>query len=252
MAQGNFDACMAITALWEGGWSDHKADPGGKTNWGITQATLGLYLGRPASAAEIRALTKDRAKEIYRKLFWNGIGAEMLPPGVDAMCFDWGVNSGAARGKRAATDTANITDVAARVKTIGANRRRFFSAIITANSKLSVFRKGWANRVADVEAKAYRMALAFQGHRPDEIKRKMTVEASKSSTLATKKASQAQTTGGASVPAGGAAGATAHTFNPELLIFGLLVFGVCAFIAFMLWKSAQAEEARSAAFMGAA
>jgi lysozyme family protein len=71
MAVNNFEACHAVTAKWEGGWSDHAADPGGKTNWGITQATLGAYLRRPASAAEIRALTKEQAKAIYKKLFWT-------------------------------------------------------------------------------------------------------------------------------------------------------------------------------------
>ena len=101
MAANNFEACMAETAKWEGGWSDHAADRGGKTNWGITQATLGRALGRPASAAEIRALTKEQAKGIYKRIFWDGIGGDAMPKGVDLACFDWGVNSGESRGKKA-------------------------------------------------------------------------------------------------------------------------------------------------------
>src|ERR1051325_4202371 len=35
-----FPACLAVTLHWEGGYSDHKEDPGGKTNLGVTQKTL--------------------------------------------------------------------------------------------------------------------------------------------------------------------------------------------------------------------
>lgn len=31
-----FPICHPITAKWEGGWSDHKADPGSKTMYGVT------------------------------------------------------------------------------------------------------------------------------------------------------------------------------------------------------------------------
>jgi len=44
MAAGNFEKCHAVTAKWEGGWSDHPADPGGKTMYGITEAVYHAWL----------------------------------------------------------------------------------------------------------------------------------------------------------------------------------------------------------------
>lgn len=246
MAINNFEACHAHTAKWEGGWSDHSADPGGKTNWGITQATLGVYLGRPASAAEIRALTKEQAKLIYKKLFWNSIGAETMPRGVDMACYDWGVNSGPARGKKAFNDTAGILSPPARVKQIMASRRAFFAAIIARNGKLAAFRKGWANRAAGIEAAAYKMALTAQGMQPEVIAKQMQAEASQAGKTAAKKTKQA-TTAGSGAAVGGAATA-ASGWNWEMIAFGGVCVAIVGFVAFLAWRAVQAEKARAEAF----
>lgn len=47
----------------EGGF---VVDQGGPTNWGVTQRKLTGWLRRPASEAEVRALTREQATEIYR------------------------------------------------------------------------------------------------------------------------------------------------------------------------------------------
>ena len=51
----------------EGGFSDDPSDRGGATKYGITAATLGNWRGwmRPATAAEVQALTRVEAKAIY-------------------------------------------------------------------------------------------------------------------------------------------------------------------------------------------
>lgn len=51
----------------EGGFVDHPDDHGGATNFGITAATLGGWrgLGRSATAAEVKALTRVEAEQIY-------------------------------------------------------------------------------------------------------------------------------------------------------------------------------------------
>ena len=252
MAQGNFEPCHAVTAKWEGGWSDHAADPGGKTNWGITQATLGQYLGRPASAAEIRALTKEQAKAIYLRLFWNAIGAESMPRGVDLCCYDWGVNSGPARGKRAYADTAAVTDIAKRVKVIMAARRGFYAAIIARNGKLAAFRKGWANRTAGIEAVAYKWALQAQGLKPADVQRQMGAEAAQAGQQAAKKDKQGTAAGGGAVATGGGGAAVASSWDWQTLIFCGLVVGAISFVAYMAFRAARIERARATAFMGAA
>ena len=60
-----------ITALLEReqGFVDNLADSGGPTNWGVTQKKLGDVLGRPATLEDVRNLTREEARWIYRKDF---------------------------------------------------------------------------------------------------------------------------------------------------------------------------------------
>jgi Putative secretion activating protein len=51
----------------EGGFVAHPSDPGGPTNFGITQNTLGRFLGRFATVDDIRNLTEQMARAIYMK-----------------------------------------------------------------------------------------------------------------------------------------------------------------------------------------
>lgn len=165
-----FDACHAITAKWEGGWSDHPADPGGKTMYGITQATLSSWLGRPATATEIRSLTKTQALAIYRDRYWRPVSGDELPAGVDLCVYDFGVNSGPSRAVKslqtalgvkadgwvgeltiAALRNANPRDL---INTLCDRRLAFLKSLPTWGS----FGKGWANRVADIRKRAIAMA----------------------------------------------------------------------------------------------
>lgn len=166
-----FDACHDITAKWEGGWSDHKADPGGKTNWGITQATLSAHLGRPATGDEIRSLTKERAKAIYAAEYWDRVGGDALPPGVDLCVYDFGVNSGPGRAvkslqaalgvkadgwvgdeTRTAAWDANRADL---INRLCDRRLAFLRGLGTYNT----FGRGWENRVRDIRKQATQMAV---------------------------------------------------------------------------------------------
>jgi lysozyme family protein len=49
----------------EGGYSERPNDPGGPTNWGITQAELAIVRGRAVSPAEVKALPEEEARQIY-------------------------------------------------------------------------------------------------------------------------------------------------------------------------------------------
>lgn len=50
----------------EGGYVNHPADRGGATCWGITEAVARAHGYRGA----IRALPRDEAAAIYRRLYW--------------------------------------------------------------------------------------------------------------------------------------------------------------------------------------
>src|SRR5262249_23653364 len=81
----------------EGGYSNHPADPGGPTNYGITLADARAYWKRDATAADVRAMPRDVARQIYRTKYWTAPPGTHLPAGVDYAVFDYGVNSGIGR-----------------------------------------------------------------------------------------------------------------------------------------------------------
>ena len=81
-----FDQAFERLIGHEGGYVNHPADPGGETNFGISKRT---YPGE-----DIRGMTLQRAKTLYRRDFWGPAGCDALPPGVQFNVFDMAVNSG--------------------------------------------------------------------------------------------------------------------------------------------------------------
>lgn len=88
MAAANFERALALVLQHEGGFSDHPSDPGGATMMGITQATLGAWRGQPVTRADIRALSREEARAIYRIRYWNAVAGDELPAGLDLAAFD--------------------------------------------------------------------------------------------------------------------------------------------------------------------
>lgn len=79
----------------EGGFSDHPADRGGPTRWGITQA---VARGQ-GYTGDMRQLPRDTAAAIYRRLYWLRPGFEGVAaraPLIAAELFDTGINMGPA------------------------------------------------------------------------------------------------------------------------------------------------------------
>lgn len=91
---GNFDACCNFSLRQEGGFCDVQGDPGGATNHGITMAELSAVLGRPATVADVRALTTAKAEAIYKPQYWDAVNGNGLPVGVDQLTMDFGINAG--------------------------------------------------------------------------------------------------------------------------------------------------------------
>lgn len=98
MAAVNFPAALKFVLEHEGGWSNHPADPGGATNFGITLATYRRWRDRPAlTAGDLRDIGHDEVRAIYEVEYWNAVHADELPSGVDLAVFDMGVNAGVRR-----------------------------------------------------------------------------------------------------------------------------------------------------------
>jgi lysozyme family protein len=176
----NWDKAFAEVIKSEGGYVNHPRDPGGPTNLGITQATLSQYLGRHASIQDVKNLTKEKVKPIYKRRFWDAIRGDELPGGVDYAVYDFAVNSGVSRAARylqsvvgvkqdgeigpATIAAANRYSAADVVKKLVAKRRGFLMGLRTWRT----FGKGWNRRVVAVQALALQMAppatgVAFAG-----------------------------------------------------------------------------------------
>jgi lysozyme family protein len=79
----------------EGGFSNHPADRGGPTRWGVTEAVARAH----GYAADMRGFPRSEAVAIYRRLYWQKPGYDrvsLLMPKVAAELFDTGVNMGPA------------------------------------------------------------------------------------------------------------------------------------------------------------
>lgn len=164
-----FEACLSHVLKSEGGYSNHPADRGGPTNFGITQEVLASYRGRPASPDDVKNLTRDEAAKIYELRYWNVMNLHRIrSKKIALILFDQGVNGGPATaikmlqtvlnesfGERLAVDgiLGNKTDVAVATapeaqlcrKLIRAAQLRY-ADICVKNPTQLVFLKGWLNR----------------------------------------------------------------------------------------------------------
>lgn len=181
MAAESFDRALALVLDLEGGFVQDSRDPGGATKYGITRATLARARGRPASVAEVRALTRQEAGAIYRKSYWSAVGGDMLPAGLDLATFDLGINSGPAHAIKALQTALGLTaggglgpathaalavcDPAAIVRRMTADRLGFMRRLST----WTAFGRGWTARVTRVERESLALARgspAVPAHRP--------------------------------------------------------------------------------------
>lgn len=233
-----FSTCHAITAKWEGGWSNHPADPGGKTMYGVTEAVYHAWLKAQGKKAKpVRNITKDEALAIYRQNYWRPTAVRYnLRPGVDLATYDAAVNSGVSRGVKWLLASVGGSD-ATTVKRICAKRLSFVRALKT----WATFGKGWTNRVTDIEAKGVAMALAAAG--TVSVPEKLNEEAKSADT---KSKTQA---GGAGA---GGAGAAGSVTQPELdptggWVLVAILAAAAVFVVFMVYRS-HVNRRRAAAY----
>lgn len=83
----------------EGGFVNDPDDPGGATNYGVTIHTmrrLGLDLDRDGDidVADVKALTRDQAADIFEREYFRKTGISRLPEIVQASVYDMNVNAG--------------------------------------------------------------------------------------------------------------------------------------------------------------
>ncbi len=142
----------------EGGYSDHAADPGGKTRYGVTEAVAREVGYR----GDMRELPLELAQRIYKERYWDAVQAEALPPDVRYIVFDGAVNSGVAQSSKWLQRACGVKDdgvigpitirAASTLHSEGL-RRRILAQRLRFMAKLPnwpAFSRGWANRICDL------------------------------------------------------------------------------------------------------
>lgn len=154
----NFDAAFDLILKHEGGFSDHAADPGGKTRYGITEAVAREVGYR----GDMRELPLDLAKRIYKDRYWDTVKAEQLPPAVRYVVFDAAVNSGPGQAVKWLQRALGVADdgvigpktlAAANAANPDALRMRMLSQRLRFMAGLTnwpAFSRGWAIRIASL------------------------------------------------------------------------------------------------------
>ena len=113
----------------------------GPTKFGINGKSNGL------SDDQVKNLTLDKARDIYRKKYWNAIDADNLDPSMRAMAFDTAVNQGVDTAKRLLKDSGGDVTKFAQL------RREAYTKLVQSNpEKYQQYEKGWMARVDRMES----------------------------------------------------------------------------------------------------
>jgi len=172
MAAENWEKAFQAVLKHEGGFVNHPKDPGGMTNLGVTKKVWEEFVGREVDEREMRALTPDVVKPLYKKNYWDKIKGDQLPSGVDYAAYDLAVNSGTGRAAKYLQRIAGVPDdgvigpksmdailACDPVETVDAicdMRLDFLQRLPT----WGTFGKGWGRRVEEVKAIGTQMAKA--------------------------------------------------------------------------------------------
>lgn len=148
----DFDTAMKRLLPHEGGYVNDPRDPGGETKFGISK--------RSYPKVDIKNLTWDQAKAIYKRDFWDKIEGDSLPMVVSYQLVDAAINSGIDRSSRwvqravGATQDGDIgpaTVAAIRATDPNDIAFRFLGFRLQFMTDLGTwerFGKGWARRIA--------------------------------------------------------------------------------------------------------
>lgn len=82
----NFDLAFNFIIKFEQGYVDNPKDKGGPTKYGISE--------RAYPDEDIRGLTLSRAREIYKRDYWDKLNLDAFPDRIRLALFDSGVNCG--------------------------------------------------------------------------------------------------------------------------------------------------------------
>jgi len=164
MPTPGFVASLPFVLRWEGGFVDHPADPGGRTNKGVTQRTYDQWrLRQGLPRRDVRFIEDDEVERIYEAGYWFPPRCDLLARQLDLVQFDTAVNMGPGRAVRMlqaavgadvdgdfGPETARrvaASDVGETLRVYCERRESYYRELVQRRPELGVFLRGWLNRL---------------------------------------------------------------------------------------------------------
>ena len=158
-----FEKALGHVLKVEGGFVNHPDDPGGATNFGVTQAVYDAWrrtVSMPTRS--VRNISHAEVRTIYHTHYWITARCELLPEPIGEIHFDGAVNHGPTQAARILQRAAGVpADGIIGPVTVGAAERmhpdqllmsriEFYRAICNRRPASRAFLLGWLNRIASV------------------------------------------------------------------------------------------------------
>lgn len=176
MTAANFQKCLQLVLVSEGGNDDDPDDPGGRTSRGITQREYDAFRkNNPGLPADVFVAPQSAIADIYDTSYWQPFSPQ-CPDGVDYVFFDVSVLSGPGRAAKwlqralgvdddghigvitlTALKAAVPKDVIVKMSGFRADN---YNELVADNPRLKKFLKGWLGRTNRVQTDALAMAAA--------------------------------------------------------------------------------------------
>ncbi len=156
-----FNDIIEVVLEHEGGYVNDPQDPGGETNFGIAK--------RSHPDVDIKNLTKEGAKEIYKEVYWDKNKVESLPEELWHIYFDMCVNQGKSRAVKIIQRAVNgkggsltvdggmgpmtiaaIGKSRVELDRVRAYRVKYYADLVTRKPDLERFYFGWFKRALEV------------------------------------------------------------------------------------------------------
>ena len=160
-----FDEAFRRLIGHEGGYSTDRRDPGNWTGGKVGVGTLkGTKFGLAANTypnLDIKNLTLEQAKEIYKKDWWDKLGGHGLHSAITFQLWDFAINAGRSRAIKELQQAVGVTadgvigpktieavnaqDLNDVLLSLTAERLKFYTSL----DSFKTYGKGWTNRVAE-------------------------------------------------------------------------------------------------------
>jgi lysozyme family protein len=169
MPSPSFQASLPFVLRWEGGFVDHSADPGGRTNRGVTQRVYDEWrAAHGLRPRDVKLIEDAEVEALYETGYWLPPRCDRLRRQLDLVQFDTAVNMGPGRAVRFLQEAmgcrvdgdfgprteqaAGECELMATIEAYCGARLSYYRRLAEKRPDLQVFLRGWTNRVNALRA----------------------------------------------------------------------------------------------------